>query len=185
MSKVFRNLETDPVGEIHHGQKADVGDRRTFPETIGALLLPYQLGEGGEAFFYRLPRPTLRRLFTRQFAHPREDLQVLHRVDFTGNHHGCCPDPRAADWIGYDRAAIGEAVANTAREYDFGGPLLRRYWLNYGGVTRWRANASYRLRGDLSVLLGGENLLNVQRGAPDNATVTAGRTLSFGLRSMF
>ena len=92
---------------------------------------------------------------------------------------------RAADWIGYDRTAIGEAVANTAHEYDFGGPLLRRYWLHYGGVTRWRANASYRLRGDVSVLIGGENLLNVQRGAPDNATVTAGRTLSFGLRSLF
>lgn len=92
---------------------------------------------------------------------------------------------RAADWIGYDRTAIGEAVADASHEYDFGGPLLRRYWLHYGGVTRWRANASYRLRGDLSVLLGGENLLNVQRGAPDNATVTAGRTLSFGLRSMF
>lgn len=92
---------------------------------------------------------------------------------------------RAANWIGYDRTAIGEAVANTAHAYDFGGPLLRRYWLNYGAVTRWRANASYRLRGDLSVLLGGENLLNVQRGAPDNATVTAGRTLSFGLRSLF
>ncbi len=92
---------------------------------------------------------------------------------------------RAADWIGYDRTAIGAAVVNTAPEYDFGGPLLRRYWLQYDGVTRWRANASYRLRGDLSVLIGGENLLNVQRGAPDNATVTAGRTLSFGLRSMF
>ncbi len=92
---------------------------------------------------------------------------------------------RAADWIGYDRTAIGEAVANTAHEYDFGGPLLRRYWLNYAGVTRWRANASYRVRGDLSVLIGGENLLNVQRGAPDNGTVTAGRTLSFGLRSLF
>ncbi|WP_411278957.1 TonB-dependent receptor [Gemmatimonas sp.] len=92
---------------------------------------------------------------------------------------------RAADWIGYDRAAIGEALANTTKAYDVGGPLLRRYWLNYDGVTRWRANASYRLRGDLSVLIGGENLLNVQRGAPDNATVTAGRTLSFGLRSLF
>jgi iron complex outermembrane receptor protein len=92
---------------------------------------------------------------------------------------------RADDWVGYDRTAIGEALANTSREYDVGGPLLRRYWLNYSGVTRWRANASYRLRGDLSVLVGGENLLNVQRGAPDNATVTAGRTLSFGLRSMF
>jgi outer membrane receptor protein involved in Fe transport len=92
---------------------------------------------------------------------------------------------RADDWVGYDRTAIGEALANTSREYDVGGALLRRYWLNYSGVTRWRANASYRLRGDLSVLVGGENLLNVQRGAPDNATVTAGRTLSFGLRSMF
>ncbi len=92
---------------------------------------------------------------------------------------------RAADWIGYDRTAIGEAVADASHESDFAGPLLRRYWLHYGGVTRWRANASYRLRGDLSVLLGGENLLNVQRGAPDNATVTVGRTLSFGLRSMF
>jgi len=92
---------------------------------------------------------------------------------------------RAADWIGYDRAAIGAALANTTKEYDIGGPLLRRYWLTYRGVTRWRANASYRLRGDLSVLIGGENLLNVQRGAPDNATVTAGRTVSFGLRSLF
>ena len=92
---------------------------------------------------------------------------------------------RAADWIGYDRTAIGEAVANTALDFDVGGPLLRRYWLNYGGVTRWRANAGYRLRGDLSMLIGGENLMNVQRGAPDNATVTVGRTLSFGLRSMF
>ena len=75
-----------------------------------------------------------------------------------------------------ERHPIGEALANTSREYDVGGPLLRRYWLNYSGVTRWRANASYRLRGDLSALVGGENLLNVQRGAPDNATVTAGRT---------
>ena len=92
---------------------------------------------------------------------------------------------RAANWIGYDRAGIGEAVDDATRAYDVGGPLLRRYWLNYGGVTRWRANASYRVRGDLSVLVGGENLLNVQRGAPDNATVTVGRTLSVGLRSLF
>lgn len=44
---------------------------------------------------------------------------------------------------------------------------------------------TYRLPRDWSVLLGGENLLNVQRGAPDNATVTAGRTLTFGLRTGF
>ncbi len=92
---------------------------------------------------------------------------------------------RAANWIGYDRTAIGAALNDDSRAYDVGGPLLRRYWLHYGGVTRWRASASYRLRGDLSILLGGENLLNVQRGAPDNGTVTAGRTLSFGLRTLF
>lgn len=92
---------------------------------------------------------------------------------------------RAADWIGYDRAAIGEALANTTKEIDIGGAMLRRYWLRYDGVTRWRALATYRMRGDVSLLVGGENLLNVQRGAPDNATVTAGRTLSFGLRSLF
>ena len=92
---------------------------------------------------------------------------------------------RAADWISYDRRAIGEALDGTTKDNDVSGPLLRRYWRNYDGVTRWRANASYRLRGDLSMLLGGENLLNVQRGAPDNATVTAGRTLTFGLRSLF
>ena len=92
---------------------------------------------------------------------------------------------RAADWIGYDRTAIGVALADDSRAYDVGGAQLRRYWLPYGGVTRWRASASYQLRRDLSAIVGGENLLNVQRGAPDNATVTAGRTLSFGLRSTF
>ena len=92
---------------------------------------------------------------------------------------------RASDWIGYDRLAIGEALANTNKNSDIGGPQLRRYWLHYGAVTRWRALASYRLRGDVSLLLGGENLLNVQRGAPDNGTVTAGRTVNIGLRSLF
>jgi iron complex outermembrane receptor protein len=92
---------------------------------------------------------------------------------------------RASDWIGYDRLAIGEALANTNKNSDIGGPQLRRYWLHYGAVTRWRAQASYRLRGDVSLLLGGENLLNVQRGAPDNGTVTAGRTVNIGLRSLF
>jgi iron complex outermembrane receptor protein len=37
----------------------------------------------------------------------------------------------------------------------------------------------------MSMLLGGDNLLNVQTGAPDNATVIAGRTLTLGLRTTF
>jgi iron complex outermembrane receptor protein len=90
---------------------------------------------------------------------------------------------RAEDWIGYDRVGIGEALLDANRQHELNGAQLRRYWLNYGGVTRLRANMSYRLLRDWSVLVGGENLLNVQRGAPDNATVTAGRTLTFGLRA--
>ena len=90
---------------------------------------------------------------------------------------------RAEDWIGYDRVRVGDALQDTSREHQLNGRQLRDFWLNYSGVTRLRANVSYRLVRDWSLLLGGENLLDVQRGAPDNATVTAGRTLTFGLRT--
>ncbi len=90
---------------------------------------------------------------------------------------------RAEDWVGYDRAAIGEALVDSNRARELMGQQLRRYWLDYGGISRVRANVSYRLVRDWSLLFGGDNLLNVQRGAPDNATVTAGRTLTFGLRT--
>ncbi len=92
---------------------------------------------------------------------------------------------RAEDWVGYDRVRIGEALQDTSREQELNGRQLRQYWLDYGGITRLRANATYRLTQQWSVLLGGENLLNVQRGAPDNATVTAGRTITAGLRTGF
>ena len=89
----------------------------------------------------------------------------------------------AQDWTGYDRVAIGDALRDTSKEHELSGAQLRSYWLNYGGVTRVRASVSYQLIRDWSLLMGGDNLLNVQRGAPDNATVTAGRTLTFGLRT--
>ncbi len=92
---------------------------------------------------------------------------------------------RAEDWVSYDRIAIGRALAEQGHERDIGGARLRDFWTTYGGVTRVRANVSYRVFGDLSALLDGENLLNVQRGSPDNGTVTAGRTLTFGLRTTF
>ncbi|HEY0928640.1 MAG TPA: TonB-dependent receptor [Gemmatimonas sp.] len=93
---------------------------------------------------------------------------------------------RAADWVGYDRARIGsELNGGGAASQGFEGGMLRNYWTSYDPITRWRANLTYRLRGDLSIVTGGDNLLNVQRGAPDNATVTAGRTLTFGLRTIF
>lgn len=92
---------------------------------------------------------------------------------------------RAADWVGYDRVRIRNDLMDTTRDDTIAGSNLRNYWINYSGVTRWRANVTYRVAGDWSMLVGGENLLNVQRGAPDNATVTAGRTLTFGLRTGF
>jgi iron complex outermembrane receptor protein len=93
---------------------------------------------------------------------------------------------RAADWIGYDRAGIGSALADSVLSpREFEGANLRRYWMTYAGMTRVRANTSFRVRGDLSVLVGGDNLLNVQTGAPDNATVISGRTLTLGLRTSF
>ncbi len=92
---------------------------------------------------------------------------------------------RAEDWIGYDRLAIGQALTDPARDRDLSGAQLRNYWVRYGGVTRLRGNVNYRLVRDMTLQVSGENLLNVQRGAPDNATVTAGRTISFGLRTSF
>jgi iron complex outermembrane receptor protein len=92
---------------------------------------------------------------------------------------------RAEDWIGYDRLAIGQALVSTDRDHDVAGVMLRNYWLHYGGVTRLNGNFNYRLVRDISLQITGDNLLNTQRGAPDNATITAGRTLSFGLRTTF
>ena len=78
-----------------------------------------------------------------------------------------------------------DLASTTALPRDLEGAGLSRYWMAYGAVTRWRGSVAYRLRGDLSAVLNGDNLLNVQRGAPDNATVIAGRTLTFGLRTTF
>ena len=92
---------------------------------------------------------------------------------------------RAEDWMGYDRLAIGRALSETEHDRDLNGAMLRNYWLRYAGVSRLRGSFSYRLVREVSMQLSGDNLLNVQRGAPDNATVTAGRTISFGLRTVF
>lgn len=92
----------------------------------------------------------------------------------------------AADWIGYDRGGIGAQLAaaeQSPRALD--GANLRRYWMTYPGVTRWRAGATLRVREGIALTAAGENLLDVQTGAPDNATVITGRTLTLGLRTTF
>lgn len=92
---------------------------------------------------------------------------------------------RVSDWIGYDRLAINAAVANPTRGVEPTGPSLRQYWLRYSGITRWRTSANVQLWRNFTAVFHGENLLNEQQGAPDNASVTAGRTISLGFRTVF
>ena len=91
----------------------------------------------------------------------------------------------AADWIGYDRIAVADAVDSDAAPGALEGDALRAYWRRYPGVTRLRSVASLRLSPTFSIEAGGENLLDVQRGAPDNASLIAGRTLTLGVRTTF
>jgi iron complex outermembrane receptor protein len=100
-----------------------------------------------------------------------------------GAHGGVA---HAADWVTYDRVEIAEALE---RADDVARPLagaqLRGFWARPAAVTRLRGGVTVRLLGDLVLQANGENLLNVQRGVPDDGTVFAGRTLTVGLRTRF
>lgn len=93
---------------------------------------------------------------------------------------------RVEDWIGYDRLAAAEAYASSRRPSgEFVGGALRQFWMRYPGVTRVGATVTRALRGDLSLQLVGENLLDVQTGEPDNATILPGRSVTVGVRARF
>ena len=93
---------------------------------------------------------------------------------------------RASDWINYDRIALASAFANNNMPLqDFIGWKLRSYWKNYGGVTRVGARAGLLIGRGMTFTVDGENLLDEQRGEPDNITVLPGRTVSAGLRFSF
>lgn len=93
---------------------------------------------------------------------------------------------RASDWINYDRLALLSAFASEENEIQgFVGPELRSYWRTYDGVTRLGGRIGVTLWRGMSFTLDGENLLDEQRGEPDNITVLPGRTLSAGLRVRF
>jgi len=91
----------------------------------------------------------------------------------------------AADWLSYDRASLGVVLADSTDVRPLEGAAMRNYWTAYDGVTRWRANVLLRMRGDLTAVLSGDNLLDVQGGAPDNTALLMGRTITFGLRTRF
>jgi iron complex outermembrane receptor protein len=93
---------------------------------------------------------------------------------------------RASNWINYDRIALASAFSNNAKPLDdFVGPNLRDYWKTYSGVTRIGARAGFLMGRGMTFSVDGENLLNEQRGEPDNITVLPGRTISAGLRVSF
>jgi iron complex outermembrane receptor protein len=92
---------------------------------------------------------------------------------------------RAEDWVNYDRAALAQAYARDDRARPaLVGSELRTYWREYPGVTHLRASVTRDFRG-LSAVLTGDNLLDRQRGEPDNVTVLPGRTITAGLRARF
>jgi iron complex outermembrane recepter protein len=90
---------------------------------------------------------------------------------------------RAFDWIEYDRLSLATAYVGFNRaDVPLYGADLRGYWRNYGGNTRLRATFTRAFARGVSFVISGENLLNFQRGEPDNATIVPGRTISTGLR---
>jgi iron complex outermembrane receptor protein len=93
---------------------------------------------------------------------------------------------RASDWINYDRIALLTAFAAMDRDpRDFVGQNLRQYWTKYDGVTRVGGRLGFTFAKGLSLSVDGENLLNEQRGEPDNITVLPGRIISAGLGLRF
>ena len=86
---------------------------------------------------------------------------------------------RASDWINYDRLALLQ------REDPLLGSELRSYWREYDGVTRMGGRLGIGLMRGMTFTLDGENLLDKQRGEPDNVTVLPGRTVSAGLSVSF
>jgi len=93
---------------------------------------------------------------------------------------------RASDWINYDRLSLLSAFASENSDPNqFVGSDLRSYWTKYDGVTRLGGRFGLTLSRGLSFTFDGENLLDEQRGEPDNVTVLPGRTLSAGLRLSF
>jgi iron complex outermembrane receptor protein len=93
---------------------------------------------------------------------------------------------RAMDWINYDQLALAQAwLGGTSAARDFAGAALRSYWRRYNGGLRLRTTASRQVGQSLSLEFVADNLLNYQRGEPDDVTLTPGRTLMTGLRVKF
>ncbi|HEX2724170.1 MAG TPA: hypothetical protein VHM24_14725, partial [Gemmatimonadaceae bacterium] len=58
----------------------------------------------------------------------------------------------------------------------FIGSQLREFWMPYDGVTRLSGRVAFLVSRGMSFTVEGENVLDHQRGEPDNVTVLPGRT---------
>jgi len=93
---------------------------------------------------------------------------------------------RAYDWVEYDRVSLTQAYAKFDRQsVPLLGADLRGYWQRYNGIDHLRASLSHTFGRGLTFTVAGENLLNRQRGEPDNITIIAGRTITTGLKASF
>ncbi len=93
---------------------------------------------------------------------------------------------QVADWINYDRLALAATyLRGGTPARGLTGSTLRSYWMSYPEVTRLRASVSHDLTRALTLRFIGDNLLDRQRGEPDNLTIVPGRTLSFGVAARF
>jgi iron complex outermembrane recepter protein len=92
----------------------------------------------------------------------------------------------AQDWMNYDRLAIAQTYLNGGNPaWELTGSALRSYWVRYGDVTRVRASLARDVGRFFTVRLLGDNLLDRQRGEPDNITIVPGRSVSLGLSGRF
>lgn len=90
---------------------------------------------------------------------------------------------RVSDWMNYDALAL--AQASVAATSPIVGEQLRGYWRLYPGVTRLDATVSRDVFQRFTVSITARNLLDVQRGEPDNLTIVPGRTISAGVKASF
>ncbi|AHG88342.1 TonB-dependent receptor [Gemmatirosa kalamazoonensis] len=91
----------------------------------------------------------------------------------------------AADWVDYDRLALTRDLLAGVLVQPVVGSRLRAYRVTYDGVTRLRASVSRELPHGFGLTVAGENLLDRQRGEPDDATVVPGRSVTLGVRARF
>ena len=108
-------------------------------------------------------------------------------ASWTGNHwFASLGGARAMDWINYDELAMTQQFTTGSHPaHELLGAQLRQYWRRYDGGLRLRASASRDIRDMLSIEISADNLLNYQRGEPDNITVVPGRTIMSGVRVKF